>query len=252
MIGIFDSGSGGLTVLRALRTELPSADVVYFGDIKNAPYGARSQKELSQLTVAAIRRLRERGAERIISACNSVSASLALSLLNASAIKAESVVEMVGPTVAYFAGVDTRIALCATEATVRSGMYENAFYMIGKEPTCIAIPELAGLIEFGGSRAEIKQAIETALAPHRATYDVLILACTHYPIVADVFKEVVDSKVILFDPAFAVAERAKKLFWPQEVGNGTTTFLLSQESAQFVHHVETLLPGLTYKLEVVE
>lgn len=252
MIGIFDSGSGGLTVLRALREQLPSADVVYFGDIKHAPYGVKSQKELSRLTVAAIQQLRTHGADRIVSACNSVSASLALSLLSASAIKADSVIEMVGPTVSYFNGLDQRIALCATEATVRAGMYESAFYMIGQEPVSIAVPDLAGLIEFGATEAQMQKIITEALTPHLGSFDVLILACTHYPIVSGIFAEVVGPNVTLFDPAYAVAAQAKKLFWPQEVGEGTTTFLLSQKSEQFEEYVHTLLPNTDYTIEIVK
>src|SRR3989344_6221172 len=123
MIGIFDSGSGGLTVLKAVREEMPSADVVYFGDIKNAPYGSRSNSELSILTVRAIELLQKRGAESIVSACNSVSASLAVSLFDALSITPTQLIEMVGPTVASFRNSDARILLCATPATIRSEVY---------------------------------------------------------------------------------------------------------------------------------
>jgi len=252
MIGILDSGSGGLTVLRALREELPSCDVVYFGDIKNAPYGPKSQRELSQLTVAAIKRLQAHNADRIVSACNSVSASLAVSLLDATDIKSDEVVEMVGPTVSYFKGIDQRIALCATEATINSGMYENAFGMIGKVPLSIPIPDLARAIEFGASKEEMEVMIRAALEPHQGEFDVLILACTHYPLVEDIFTEVVGEQVAIFDPAVAVALRAKKQFWPQEVGDGKTTFLISEESECFRQYVDTLFPHMTYTIEVVE
>ena len=68
----------------------------------------------------------------------------------------------------------------------------------------------------------------------------------------DIFKEVVPSRVNIFDPATAVAERAKKQFWPQEVGNGTTSFLISQESSQFKTFVEKLFPAMQYELKVVQ
>src|SRR5271165_3119459 len=120
MIGIFDSGSGGLTVLHAIRQVLPSADVIYFGDIKNAPYGSRSQEELSVLTIQALKLLENRGATNFVSACNSVSASLALSVLDVFTEKEMQIIEMVGPTVSYFKGSAARILLCATPATIRS------------------------------------------------------------------------------------------------------------------------------------
>ena len=249
MIGIFDSGSGGLTVLKALRDELPSADVVYFGDIKNAPYGGKTQEELSILTVDGVRLLKERDASKIVSACNSVSASLAVSLVDALDLLPGDLVEMVGPTVAYFKHAELRLALVATEATVRSGIYQNGFKMVGKEIKCIAVPELAGAIEFG---KPTKETIEKTLEPHRGTFDVLILACTHYPLVFKEFVEAVGDSVLVFDPAVAVAERAQKLFWPKEVGNGTTHFLISTDSDVFRKRVSELMPDGTYTIEVIK
>lgn len=252
MIGIFDSGSGGLTVLSALRRELPSADVIYFGDIKNAPYGDKTQEELSVLTVQGLSLLKARGAKHLISACNSVSASLALSLVDALDLTPNQLVEMVGPTVRYFKHADIRLALCATPATIRSGIYQNGFKMVGKEVVSIAIPDLAAAIEFGKSEAEIKNMIEVAIEPHQDTFDVLILACTHYPLVANVFQEVVGEKVIVFDPAVAVAERAQKLFWPQEVGNGTTHFIISQDSEVFRNRVSRVFDLAGETVEVLK
>lgn len=251
MIGILDSGSGGLTVLAALRRELPSADVVYFGDIKHAPYGSRSRRELTQLTFTALELLQSRGAKRIVSACNSVSASLAISLYDSLDIVPKELVEMVGPTVAAFKGVTDTIAVCATPATIESGMYEDGFRMIGVDAIHLPIPDLARAIEFGDSEAQIRAIIETALKPQLGNFSVLVLACTHYPLVTQLFADVVGEGVVLFDPALAVAERAKQRFWPQEVGNGTTHFILSQESSQFYEYVERLLPGLVYTSEVI-
>lgn len=252
MIGIFDSGSGGLTVLRAVREELPSADVVYFGDIKNAPYGGKTQAELSVLTVQGLSLLKARGATHLISACNSVSASLALSLVDALDLAPNQLVEMVGPTVRYFKHADIRLALCATPATIRSGIYQNGFKMVGKEVIPIAIADLAAAIEFGKSEAEMKNVIETALEPQRGAFDALILACTHYPLVANIFQEVVGEKIMVFDPAVAVAERAQKLFWPQEVGNGTTRFIVSQDSEIFRNRVSRMFDLAGETVEVLK
>lgn len=252
MIGIMDSGSGGLTVMRAIREVLPSCDIVYYGDIKHAPYGPRSRRELSELTVAAITTLRAHHADRIVSACNSVAASLAISLFDTAQLRPEELIEMVGPTVSYFKGVDARIALCATEATIESGMYEHAFHMIGHEAISIAIPDLAGAIEFGATQAEMETMIREALQAQLGSFDVLILACTHYPLISSIFERVVGSKVTVFDPAYAVAQRAKRQFWPQEVGDGRTTFLLTQASLQFEDYVKRLFPELKYTLKVVD
>ena len=224
MIGIFDSGSGGLSVLYAIKERLPSVDVIYFGDIKNAPYGARSREELSLLTVNALSLLKARGATRIVSACNSVSASLAVSLFDAIDIMPNDLIEMVGPTVSAFKGTKTRTLLVATEATIASGIYQNAFRMIGKEIECVALPDLARKIEFSEPDNEMKREIDSILAPRKGTFDTLVLACTHYPLVTELFSEVVGIGVQIFDPAVRVATRVEKQFWPQEVGVARCNF----------------------------
>jgi glutamate racemase len=252
MIGIFDSGVGGLTVLRKVRELLPSSDVVYFGDTRNAPYGMRSREELTRLTVAGLTLLRERGAQRIISACNSVSASLAISLYDALSILPQELIEMVGPTVSYFRNSDAQLVLCATPATVDSQIYQNGFRMMGKEVECVAVAQLAGAIELGAPERDIERIIAEAFAGMMLSIDaVLILACTHYPLVIDAFRRVLGESVLIFDPAYAVAERAERQFWPQEVGEGRTQFFISKESAQFRVHVAQLFPDQKYSIEVL-
>lgn len=252
MVGIFDSGSGGLTVMRAVRDVLPTSDITYFGDIAHAPYGSRTQEELAQFTAASIKLLRDRGAERIISACNSVSASLALSLFDAFEMSPGDIIEMVGPTVSYFKNSPARVALCATPATVRAGIYQNAFRVIGKEVIAVAVPELAGAIEFGESGEKQRELIVAALSGvDWDKIDVLLLACTHYPLALEIFREAVPEHVYVFDPAMAVAERAQRLFWPQEVRDTKTRFLISQDSEPFRTLVAKLFPDTPHTIEVV-
>ncbi len=253
MIGIFDSGSGGLTVLRAIRDHLPSADILYFGDIKHAPYGSKSPEELSLRTLAAIRLLQGEGARSLVSACNSVSASLAVSLFDALPLSPEHLIEMVGPTVSYVRGSDARLLLCATPATVQSGIYQHAFRMVGKEVATVALPDLAGAIEFGAPREDIERIIRDGFAGiDLSPFDVLILGCTHYPLVMDAFQRVLGSSVRIFDPAIAVAERVEERFWPREAGRGRMRFLISAESEPFRAQVERLFPESQHTIEVVE
>lgn len=251
MIGFFDSGSGGLTVLRALREELPSADVLYFGDIKNAPYGLRTPQELSLLALQDIQFLLENGATSIVNACNSASATLALSLLDTFDLTSQQMIEMVGPTVSAFRGFTGRVALTGTVATIHSGTYQSAFSMIGKDVHAIPIPNLGGAIEAGGTDAEIEKIISDAFKSEKRDFDVLVLACTHYPLVIDVFKKVLPG-VSIFDPASAVAARARKQFWPREVGDGNTRFVISKDSRHFREVVKKLFPNTNYSIEVVQ
>ncbi len=252
MVGIFDSGSGGLTVMKAVREVLPSCDIVYFGDIAHAPYGSKSQEELSRYTAESLALLKARGAERIISACNSASASLALSLFDAFNLEPGDIIEMVGPTVSYFKHSQVRIMLCATPATIKAGIYQNAFRMIGHEVGAVAIPDLAGAIEFAEGEQKQRELVKAAFKDvDWSKYDALILACTHYPLALNLFKEIVPPNIVIFDPAVAVAERAQKQFWPQEVRDQKTTFLISQDSKPFRELVAKLFPNAADSIEVV-
>lgn len=252
MIGIFDSGSGGLTVLKAIREQMPSADILYFGDIKNAPYGEKSREELSRLTINSIRVLQTRGATSIVSACNSVSASLAVSLYDALGLTSQNLIEMVGPTVSMFKGFTKPILLVATPATIDSQLYQNAFQMLGIEIDTVAIPKLAGAIEFDTPSKDQELLIAGAFAAYdMKKYGALILACTHYPLALASFHKVLGD-VPFFDPAEAVADRAKRQLWPREVADGKLRLLVSRDTPQFRSHVTKLLPDASYVIEVLE
>jgi len=253
MIGIFDSGSGGLTVLKAIRERLPSVDVVYFGDIKNAPYGVKSQSELSTLTFAAFRRLIAAGATSVVSACNSASTALAVSLLDAGDISPERVIEMVGPTVRALRHTDADILLTATPATIESGAYQNAFSMVGKKIKTLAFADLGRAIEFGAPEEEIERIIREGFDGVPAgSFRILVLACTHYPLMLPVFERVLGDGVLIFDPADAVAERVEREWWPREAGNGKTRFIISRDSEPFRRFASKTMGTGAYSIEVLE
>lgn len=254
MIGIFDSGSGGLTVLRAVRDRLPSADIVYFGDTKHAPYGVRPRAELSRLTVEGFRTLASQGATSIVSACNSVSGSLALALLDLSEISQDRLIEMVAPTVRALSTEDHgRILLVATEATVSSGLYEEAFGMLGTHIESLALPGLAGALEKGADEAELATHLEPLRAKSReGSFDTLVLACTHYPLVEDLFRKAIGTTPRIYNPAEAVALEVEARFWPREAGYGATRFLMSAESAPLRSRIAALFPESAEAVEVLE
>lgn len=253
MIGFFDSGSGGLTVLRSTVNRMPGSDYVYFGDIRNAPYGSKSREALSFLTISAIERLQALGATSIVSACNSVSASLAVSLFDTLDLSPDRLIEMVGPTASFFRDSSARVLVCATPATIDSEIYQNAFHMIGKEITTVPVPELAGAIEEGRPGDELKEIIRLAFAAVPvADFDVLVLACTHYPLALTEFTEVLPRTIALFDPADEVAYRIEKRWWPRETGAGTLRFVISRDSAPFRRRVSDFFEGRSYQIEVVE
>jgi len=187
-----------------------------------------------------------------VSACNSVSASLAVSLFDTLSLTPDHLIEMVGPTVSSFKNSSSRLLLTATPATINSEIYQNAFRMVGKNVETVAIPDLAAAIEFGGSDREMENIIRDAFKDTRmGSFDVLVLACTHYPLVNHIFERVVGSPR-LFDPALAVGERVRRQLWPREVGDGTTRFIISKNSQFFRDRVARLFPGGELSIEVLD
>lgn len=254
MIGIFDSGVGGLTVMRAIRDRLPSSDLVYFGDTARAPYGNRTRAELTRFSVEGFHRLMSEGATSIVSACNSVSGSLALSLLSLSSLRSENLIEMVAPTVREIAHTDHgRLLLVATAATIESGLYEGACSMMGIESRSHALPSLAGAIEAGLPEQEIENLIRTELPEELvSSSDTLVLACTHFPLVTHVFERIVGTRVHVVNPAVAVAKEVEERFWPREAGYGSMRILISKESDGMRAQLQRLFGEDTYELKVVE
>ncbi|MEK7567299.1 MAG: aspartate/glutamate racemase family protein [Patescibacteria group bacterium] len=275
MIGIFDSGSGGLTVLKEIKKLIPKADIVYFGDLKNAPYGNRTPEEIGALTVLGFQKLINHGATQIVSACNSASANIVLPLLDSFKIKPNNIIEMVGPTVkAFKSSFDRfdklttnmlratnkvqRILLVATEATIRSGIYQNGFQSLHMDIQTLALPHLAGAIENKTSHPALLAMIGDALEKYNGTYDTLILGCTHFPLVIDLFARNIPKGVTIFDPAEVVAREAQNLFllpnsreWANKE-KGSIRFLISKDSDFFREKVAEFFGDGNYKIEVIK
>jgi len=236
MIGIFDSGIGGLSVLAKLREKAPNADIVYFGDIAHAPYGVRPSEELQTLTSSAVELLLTEGARDIVSACNSVSAFMVLSESGLLASVPLSIVEMTRPTVRALARdfKEKKIVFFATPATITSGIYERVCREEGIQATFIAIPELAGAIEHGMAPERISSIVANAVSDIPEGTDVISLSCTHYSFVQHIFKEHLAKRMVdthIFDPADSVAEEI--LAGCNINGMGTTRFILSKDSSIF-------------------
>ncbi len=244
MLGIFDSGSGGLTVLKEIKKISPNLDIVYLADFKNIPYGDKSPEELGSLTVSAIKRLLDEGAENIVSACNSVSASVAQPLIDLLGEKDFGMIEMVGPSLkALVPEVEKgkRVLLVATEATVRSGIYSHGFANKNIFIQSIAIPKLVSEIEGGASCKAIRLVIADAIKDV-GSFDILLLGCTQFPLVYEVFEEVLASQgreASIFNPAEVVSVEVGRRFNKEEKGD--VTFLLSAVSPSFEGRARTIL-----------
>lgn len=212
MIGIFDSGIGGLTVARAILEKLPGYNLVYFGDTARTPYGNKSA-----LTVQAYARrcadfLISKGAQVIIIACNTA-ASAATDLLNET--YATPIFEVITPGAALAARLSPkgRIGVIGTRSTIASGAYEKRILELrpGAEVVSHPCPLLVPLVEEGWfRRRETAMIIKKYLRPLKLRQiDTLILGCTHYPVLADLIQAKAGRRIRLVDSAVAVADRLK-------------------------------------------
>ncbi len=208
MIGIFDSGVGGLTVVRALRSARPDLSYVYLGDTARWPYGGKSPETIRRYAEEAVNFLRAQGAEAIVVACNTASALAADHLRTRH--PALPIFDVIGPAVraAVHATRNKRVGLIATRATVASGVYEaglrrlDPFIEIRAQPAAL----LVSLVEENWvDRPETGSIISAYLAPLReAGIDTLILGCTHYPILKARIAAAMGEGVALIDSAETV------------------------------------------------
>ncbi|KKU47962.1 glutamate racemase [Candidatus Uhrbacteria bacterium RIFCSPLOWO2_12_FULL_46_10] len=211
MIGIFDSGAGGLTTLKAIRELLPKYDLVYFGDTARFPYGSQSPERLRQYAEEDADFLLSRGARLIVIACNSVSAVAADHLCERLKVP---VFDVVQPAVEAAQRITRgRIGVIGTRATVGSGVYERLLQAVDKNILVIsrATPMLVPLVEERWWKyPESMRIIRRSLKPLKdAHVDTLILACTHYPFLQALIARVMGKTVKIVNPAESTAASVK-------------------------------------------
>lgn len=207
-IGVFDSGFGGLTVLRSLVEQLPNEDFIYLGDTLRAPYGPRSIAEVRRFALQGLDHLVERGVKALVIACNSASSAV---LRDARERYDVPVTEVILPAAsrAMAATRNGRVGVVATAATVNSLSYEDAFAIASDLIlTQNACPRFVELVEAGITGGDELLAIaEEYLAPiKKASCDTLILGCTHYPLLAGVIGYVLGNSVTLVSSSEACAQ----------------------------------------------
>ena len=233
-VGVIDSGVGGLTVVRQVQRLLPGEDIFYVGDSANVPYGNRSEDEIFELTLKMLRFLERREVKCVAIACNTIS-TLADRLRPQCPFPLLSIVE---------AGADyiveqklPRVGLIATEFTVKKGAYDKRIHE--GNPDCEIIskgsPNLAALIDRGDfNQAEINEEItaQVDVIQSRGPVEDLLLACTHFPIVADNFHACFP-ELRLIDPAEQQALAMKNLLVYRALSNpqvrGTLTAFTTGE-----------------------
>jgi glutamate racemase len=214
-IGVFDSGFGGLTVLKALLELLPGCDYLYFGDTARLPYGSKSVETVAKYAVEAAHFLEHRGAQLLVIACNTATA-LALDKITAAAsVPVIGVVEP-GAERAVAASKNRRVVVIGTEATVGSHAYLKALEARGVQAKEKACPLLVPLVEEGWVEHSVTEQVariylDEAFSDGFKAADVLVLGCTHYPLIKPVLHRVAPAHVTIVDSAESTAEAVRKL-----------------------------------------
>lgn len=244
VIGLFDSGLGGLTVLRRVRERLPDVDMLFLADQKHVPYGDRTPEDLHALLRSNLAWLDSRGVRAIVMACNTSCAIAAK--FGWPATNAEVFDLLDAATIALQHRRARRIGVVATVATVASAAYgariRNA--IPNAEVWEVAAPELVPIVEAGqASSAQARLAVARACAALPAQLDAVVYGCTHYPVLADHFIAALGPGVPLIDPAIVQAERVAEFLQLDESSGapGRVEYVTSGDALRFRAGISLLM-----------
>lgn len=251
-VGVFDSGVGGLTVVREIIRQLPEENIVYFGDTARVPYGSKSQKTIIRFSEQIIRFLKTKQVKAIVIACNTASA-LALDTVRDEFDVPILGVVFPGARAAVKATQNQKIGVVGTDATVRSGMYTKIIQEMNPRIQVIekACPLFVPLVEEGFKEHVVTQEIiEYYLASLRATdIDAMILGCTHYPLLRSKIRAYMGEDIQIVNPAYETAMDLKKLLREQGMDNGRAEdsvsryeFYVSDTAEKFRQFANTVMP----------
>jgi len=220
MIGIFDSGLGGLTVARAIVDKLPDYDIIYFGDTARTPYGNKSKETVIQYSIENTEFLIKNGAKIIVIACNTAS-SVATDVLRKKFNI--PIFEVISPAVEMTLSLSNLkiIGVIGTRATINSGIYNNMIKSIKPDIKVYSAecPLLVPLVEEGWiKKRETRMIVKKYLHPLKTKkIDTLILGCTHYPILKNIIKPKIGRKVRIIDSSLAVANKLSQYFIDNDI-----------------------------------
>ena len=250
-IGGFDSGVGGLTVVREIMKQLPNERIVYFGDTARVPYGSKSKETVITYARQIVKFLKTKEVKAIVIACNTACA-LAFDI-----VKEESDIPVIGVVKpgAKAAAASTKngkIGIIATEATIRSGIYEEFLSQRNPEVQVHgkACPLFVPLVEEGLLEDSVTVEIAGRYLQSLKEYniDTLVLGCTHYPLIRDTLQKVAGEGVTLVNPAFETAKSLKEMLEKNGIESDRTEtvtdhkFFVSDGAEKFKVFANTILP----------
>lgn len=246
-IAVFDSGLGGISVLRHLRQLMPGERYLYFGDSANAPYGSRSTEEVRSLTMAAVEKLLAcKPLKALVLACNTATAAAVKQLR---AKYPDLIVIGIEPALKvaadHFPG--GRIGVMATEVTLREEKFDALLHRFDENCTVtkIPMPGLVQLVESGKTEgAEVEALLRSRLTDHIGKLDAVVLGCTHYPLAAKAISKVLGEQVVLLDGGAGTARETKRRLEKAgllEAGTGELIMENSREDPQMLRLAYDLL-----------
>jgi len=239
-IGVFDSGIGGLTVLKELLAHLPGESFVYFGDTARVPYGTKSGDTVRRFSRENVRLLLERGVKSVVVACNTASAEALPMLQREFSVPVVGVIEP-GVRAAVETSENGRIGVIGTAGTIRSGAYQAGIKLIREEAdvTAAPCPLFVPLAEEGWVDHIVTEMVAREYLKEFRDRDIdaLVLGCTHYPLLKPIIGRVMGPSVQLVDSAVETAREMKRVIQSEDIvggnGNGHFSVILSDTSPTF-------------------
>ena len=239
-IGVFDSGLGGLTVVREMQKLMPEESVVYFGDIARLPYGSKSKETITEFSHQIMRFLLKHDVKAVIIACGTASANALEDLQKTYDLPITGVVEP-GAREAARTTKNGRIGITGTEATIRSGAYDRLLKGLAPqiEVYSKACPLFVPLVEEGWFKDEITRSVVQRYLAELKTQqvDTLVLGCTHYPLLKRLIGEEIGEEVILVNPSSSVVKEMKEYLLRHDMQSdaeqGEYEFYVSDSTEKF-------------------
>jgi glutamate racemase len=204
-IGVFDSGVGGLTVLKALRAQLPHHDFIYFADTARVPYGRKPREMVNEFAYQIAGFLLQEGVQSIVIACNTASSAALPALAASTPVPVWGVIEA-GVEAARRASVSGRVGVIGTRGTIASGAYQQRLEREGLAVWARACPMFVHLVEEGLADSDEAEVLARHYLADHEQIDTLILGCTHYPVLRGVIGRVLGPEVTLVGSDLVTAE----------------------------------------------
>ncbi len=258
-IGVFDSGLGGLTVVKELQKILPGESIVYFGDTGRVPYGSKSEETIIQYTEEIFSFMKDKNVKAVVAACGTVSSVMIKHNINPNGLFTGVVVPSC--LAALQKSSNKRIGLIGTKATVNSDSYKSFILKMDAdaEVFSVACPLFVPLVEAGMFKKDndiVKKTVEYYLESFKdKNIDSIILGCTHYPLLKDAIRNYLGNDIEIIDSGIETADLVKKMLVKNDMlseeTRGTYEFYVSDSVENFADNAEVFLgreiKGQTFK-----